>query len=155
MLGAYSYIGAGTHITDSVKVGRYTSIANLCTLGAARHDYSKFTSYAFGSEDNRETLIGHDVWIGCNSVVLSGVTICTGAVIGAGSVVTRDVPFYAIAYGVPARVQRYRFTHRVIDALLACKWWEFPIEIVSQLPRDPMDAVKEIERLRLVAQGVD
>ena len=73
--------------------------------------------------------------------VISGVTIGTGAVIGAGSVVTHDVPPYAIAFGVPARVQRYRFPENIIEALLKSKWWELERDVVEKFPRFPLDMI--------------
>ena len=69
-------------------------------------------------------IIKNDVWIGMNSIILSGVTIGNGAVIAAGSVVTKDIPDYAVAAGNPARVIKYRFTQETIDLLLNTKWWE-------------------------------
>lgn len=70
--------------------------------------------------------IGHDVWIGQDSIVLSGVEIGTGAVIGAGAVVTKDIPPYAVAVGVPAKVIKYRFSKNIILRLLRSEWWDLP-----------------------------
>lgn len=67
--------------------------------------------------------IGHDVWIGQNTMVLSGVTIGTGAVIGGSSVVTKNIPPYAIAVGNPARVLKHRFSPELIEKLLQSEWW--------------------------------
>jgi acetyltransferase-like isoleucine patch superfamily enzyme len=72
-----------------------------------------------------DIVIGSDVWIGTDAMVLSGVTVGHGAVIAARAVVTRDVPPYAIVAGVPARVVRYRFDPETIDRLLAMRWWEW------------------------------
>ncbi len=77
--------------------------------------------------------IGHDVWIGANAIVLSGVSIGTGSVIGAGAVVTKDVPPYAIAVGNPARVVRYRFEQDVIEQLLRSEWWLLSDAIIREL----------------------
>jgi len=77
--------------------------------------------------------IGHDVWIGTNTIVLSGVTIGTGAVIGAGSIVTKDIPPYAIAVGNPARVVRYRFAPDIIERMLRSEWWLLPDETIKTL----------------------
>jgi SAM-dependent methyltransferase len=81
----------------------------------------------FASNELRRNLdveIGSDVWIGGNATILAGVKIGHGVVIGAGAVVTKDVPDYAIAVGIPARVQKYRHSESVIKKLLALKWWE-------------------------------
>lgn len=72
--------------------------------------------------------IGSDVWIGTGALILSGVTIGHGAVVAARAVVSRDVPPYAIAAGVPARVVRYRHTADQIRRLLALAWWDWPDE---------------------------
>jgi acetyltransferase-like isoleucine patch superfamily enzyme len=77
--------------------------------------------------------IGHDVWIGANSIILSGVSIGTGAIIGAGSVVSKDVPPYAIAVGNPARVIKYRFSSGTIEKLLASSWWNLPDKTLREL----------------------
>ncbi|PQO28766.1 hypothetical protein C5Y98_23585 [Blastopirellula marina] len=68
--------------------------------------------------------IGHDVWLGFNVVILPGChRIGTGAIVGAGSIVTKDIPPYAIAVGNPARILRYRFPEEVCAKLLASQWW--------------------------------
>jgi len=77
--------------------------------------------------------IGHDVWIGQNAIVLSGVTIGTGAVIAAGSVVTKDIAPYEIVAGVPARTIRFRFSNDIVQRLLATRWWELPDAIIEGL----------------------
>ena len=73
--------------------------------------------------------IGHDVWIGHNAIIMPHVkNISTGAVIGAGAVINKDVPPYAVVVGNPSRIVRYRFPKEIIDELLASCWWEKPIE---------------------------
>lgn len=72
--------------------------------------------------------IGHDVWSGDNVTITAGVTVSTGAVLGANSVVTRDVPPYGIVAGAPARLIRRRFADAVCDALLDLAWWELDVE---------------------------
>ena len=76
-----------------------------------------------------ELTIGNDVWIGHNAIILSGVSsIGDGAVIGAGAVLYKDVPPYAVVLGNPARVVRYRFSAEKIEELLESKWWEKSID---------------------------
>lgn len=70
--------------------------------------------------------IGHDVWVGARAMILSGVTIGNGAVIGAGTLVTKNVPPYAIFAGNPAQLVRYRFTEDQIEALQRIAWWDWP-----------------------------
>ena len=83
--------------------------------------------------DNKgDIVVGSDVWIGYEAVVLSGVTIGDGAIIGARAVVTRDVPPYAIVGGVPARLIRKRFDDKTIETLLSLKWWNWPSEKIAR-----------------------
>ena len=95
------------------------------------------------------TRIGNDVWMGHNVNVLPGISVGDGAIIGAGSVVTKDVPPYAIVAGVPAKVIRFRFDEAVIERLLKVRWWEFDLQSLSGLPyRDVLRCLDELERLR-------
>ena len=83
--------------------------------------------------DNKgDIIIGNDVWIGYEAVILSGVTIGDGAVIGARTVVTRDVPPYTVVGGVPAKPIRERFSAGTISAMLKIKWWDWPEEKIKQ-----------------------
>lgn len=146
-MGTYSYMNEGGFLRDGSFVGRYCSIGRRVTLGAGMHAmYGLSTHPALargaGPKYNREqlaqlavsprrdlrfTILGNDVWIGDGAVVVPGVTVGTGAVIGANSVVTRDVPPYAVVGGIPARVIRHRHPPEVVDALLATRWWELPL----------------------------
>jgi tetrahydrodipicolinate N-succinyltransferase len=76
-------------------------------------------------DEDQTTFIGHDVWIGANAYVKDGVNIGNGAIVAAGSVVTRDVPPFAIVGGVPAKCIRLRFSEEQIDKLLELKWWDW------------------------------
>ena len=76
-------------------------------------------------------IVGNDVWIGFRSIILSGVTIGDGAVIYAGSVVTKDIPPYAIVAGVPAKIIRYRFDAKTIERLARVAWWDWPDEVIK------------------------
>lgn len=127
--GFHTYIGKGTHITKT-DIGNYCSIGTGVLIGPGEHDFSKITtSMEFYDTNPYESLtqshckIEHDVWIGANAVVLRGVTIGTGAVIGAHAVVTKSVPPYAVAVGIPAKVIKYRFSEEKIAKLLASNWF--------------------------------
>ncbi|MBZ0316244.1 MAG: CatB-related O-acetyltransferase [Anaerolineae bacterium] len=146
-IGEYSY-GSPILLFENedatLKIGKFCSIARGVTffLGG-EHRYDWITTYPFnevfaeaysykGSPSTKgDVWIGNDVWIGLDAVVLSGVIIGHGAVIGARSVVTKNVPPYAIVAGNPARVVRYRFTDSQIEALLAIAWWDWPIDQVK------------------------
>ncbi|HDZ8876661.1 hypothetical protein J4G66_16215 [Aeromonas dhakensis] len=81
---------------------------------------------------NQKIKIGNDVWIGANAIILPGVTIGDGAVVGAGAVVTRDVPDYAIVVGVPAKVIRQRFNKKQISILKRICWWDWDDEQIQE-----------------------
>jgi acetyltransferase-like isoleucine patch superfamily enzyme len=148
-VGSYSNVGVSSYVSDSM-IGRYTLIGSRVSIGGFGHPlnylsigafqwgqsleawgYSKEFSKNFDSgirpkEDITE--IGSDCWIGDNSVILAGRNLGHGCVIGAGSVVTTDIPPYAIAVGNPARVIRYRFSDNLISQLIEFRWWELNIE---------------------------
>jgi len=75
-----------------------------------------------------ETIVGSDVWIGDNAIILPSVTIGNGAIVGAGSVVTKNVPDFAIVGGNPAKVLKYRFNENQIEKLNESKWWNWSDE---------------------------
>lgn len=98
--------------------------------------------------DNREVVIGNDVWIGANAILLPGVNIGDGAVIAAGAVVTKDVEPYAVVGGVPAKVIKYRFEKEDIDLLEQVRWWEWSIEEIEnniELFYQPEEFFKEVK----------
>ena len=135
---------------ERLIIGKYCSIAcgAKFLFNSANHALSSLSTYPFpifydqwpldGRDvaqawDNRGNIVvGNDVWIGYEAVILSGVTIGDGAIIGARAVVTRDVPPYTIVGGVPARPVRRRFGDDVIAALLALKWWDWPPERLAR-----------------------
>ena len=85
------------------------------------------------SWDNKgDIIIGNDVWIGFEAVILAGVTIGDGAIIGARAVVTKDVPPYTIVGGVPAKPIKKRFDKNIITHLLRMKWWDWPDKKIAQ-----------------------
>lgn len=84
------------------------------------------------TRNNPPIVIGNDVWIGANVVILPGVTIGDGAVLAAGAVVTKDVEPYAIVGGVPAKTIRYRFDREIVDKLLKIKWWEWEHDEIEE-----------------------
>ncbi len=134
----HSFCGYDCDI-HSADIGRFVSIANGVVLGGGRHPMewvgmspvfyrgrdsvkAKFSEHE--REPVRRVRIGHDVWIGRSAIVLPGVDIGHGAVVGAGAVVTKSVPPYAIVAGNPARLIRHRFPEAVVQRLLASAWWD-------------------------------
>lgn len=127
-------------IDPYTKIGRFCSVAKGVRIINHNHPLAfKSTSSLFFYPDFglcddwlvpfNPLEIGNDVWIGANAVILPEVCrIGDGAVIGAGAVVNRDVPPYAVMLGNPARVVKYRFPEDVIEKLLAEKWWDRDLE---------------------------
>ena len=126
-------------IINNCSIGRFCAIAERTRIGIGKHPidmvsthtsfYSnnKITeSFADGmyfEEYPKKTVIGHDVWIGFNSVIGGGIKIGDGAVIAYGSHVYKPVPSYAIVRGIPAQIIAYRFPQDIIEKLLEIKWW--------------------------------
>ena len=111
-IGKYCYIGRGSVINGCV-MGNYCSIAPYVIIGGMEHSYWASSTSTYLSDEcisNKITTIGHDVWVGAHSVIRQGVTIGNGAAIGAGSVVTKDVPENTIVCGVPAHVLKKRMS---------------------------------------------
>ena len=79
-----------------------------------------------------DLVVGHDVWIGYRATLMAGITVGHGAVIGALSVVTADVPPYAVVAGNPARVIRHRQPPEAVERLLALAWWDWPVETITR-----------------------
>lgn len=135
---------------DKLQIGKFCSIAcgAKFIFNSANHTLSSLSTYPFplffeewGSDkkdvtnawDNKgDIIIGNDVWLGYESVVLAGVTIGDGAIIGARSVVIKDVPPYTIVGGVPAKIIRRRFAEEIISALLRIKWWDWSEEKIRK-----------------------
>lgn len=164
-VGDFSYTGINT-IINFATIGKFCSIARNVDIGGADHDIDKITSIPrFRIEQclgggrpvapkisNCE--IGNDVWIASGAIVLNKAKIGDGAVIGAGAVVTKDIPPYAIAVGIPAKVVKYRCSEDNIERLLKLRWWDWPLEVLKSninhiLNEDISDVtIEELERLK-------
>ena len=135
---------------DKLKIGKFCSIAcgAKFLFNSANHTMKSLSTYPFplffeewgldvrditSAWDNKgDIVIGNDVWIGYEAVIMAGVTIGDGAIIGTRAVVTKDVSPYTIVGGVPAKEIRKRFSEEMIAHLLNAKWWDWPIERISQ-----------------------
>ena len=104
VIGRYNIISS----KNLIKIGNYCRFGSFVQILDNGHGFEKETLIKDQDAIIRETIIGDDVWVGVGAKILMGVTIGNGAVIGANSVVTKDIPSYAIAVGVPAKVIKYR-----------------------------------------------
>lgn len=148
---------------DRLLIGKFCSIAcgAKFIFTSANHTLKSLSTYPFplffeewgldkrevaSAWDNKgDIVIGNDVWIGYEAVVLSGVHIGDGAIIGARAVVTKDVPPYTIVGGVPATEIRKRFDEAAINKLLQVRWWNLPFETINDLLPSIMNGeVKEL-----------
>lgn len=141
-IGEYSSIGRYTKIVYT-NIGKYCAISWDTTINAISHPHTHLSVSAFPyvphvgefvekrEQSYQNVIIKNDVWIGAHCVIMPGVTLGNGAIIGAGAVVTKDVPDYAIVAGVPAKIMKYRFPVDVIEQLLKYKWWDLDPSIIK------------------------
>lgn len=147
VIGDYSSIsGPNTDLTSMInfiKIGKFCSVARNVSFQEYYHHTSRLSTFKineklFESKNHSdivskgEIVIGNDVWIGTHCVILSGVKIGNGAVIGANSVVNKDVPPYAVVAGSPAKIINYRFDEKVIEKIEELKWWDWPLEKIKE-----------------------
>lgn len=136
---------------DRLVIGKFCSIASGATfiMGPANHRISSVTTYPFNAlgglwtertpphmaqlPRKGDTIIGNDVWIGRESVIMPGIKIGDGAMIAAYSVVTKDVPPYCLAGGNPAKLIKKRFDDELTELLQNWKWWNFPPEKLADV----------------------
>jgi len=172
-IGAFTELGREVE-AQAASIGRYCEIGPGSLLGATGHPTTWLSVSAFqyrtstwgwhpsadatevidpeagGRQSFRsvagdQAVIGNDVWIGANVVVLRGVKIGDGAIIAANAVVTKDVPAYSIAGGIPAKVIRPRVADDLRDELQALAWWRFSPNQLSGIPYDdPAEAVRQL-----------
>jgi virginiamycin A acetyltransferase len=127
-----------------ISIGKYCSIARNCTFVLSHHKMNlittaKSTHMIFNhnqgnnsSYSRGDIIIKNDVWIGVNSTIMDNITIENGAVIAAGSVVTKSVPPYAIVGGNPAKILKYRFSENIIHRLENLQFWDMPVERIRK-----------------------
>lgn len=164
-IGDMSYVGERCRLSN-VTMGKYSCIGPDVVAGLGMHPSRGFVSIhpafyspyfkagrSFTSEAQfKESLpihIGHDVWIGARATILDGVRIGDGAIIGAGAVVTKDVPPYCVVCGVPAKVVRQRFTQQEIEALLQLKWWDLSFDELTSLQPSFRDVATLVSTLNV------
>ncbi len=154
-MGLGSYIANDSHIYGNI--GRFCSIGPYCRIALGVHPYtypflstspcfysglkqngeslydkSILSEFRYADENGNFNLIGNDVWVGARVTLVNGGKIGDGAVILAGSVVTKDVPDYAIVGGVPAKIIKYRYEINDINFLRSHKWWNLNIDFIRK-----------------------
>lgn len=158
----YPFIG------DKLVIGKFCALARGCKfiMNGANHKLSGLSTYPFqifgqGWEQvmptpdaqpyKGDTVVGHDVWIGYDALVMPGVQIGHGAIVSARAVVVQDVPPYTVVGGNPARVLKPRFAPEVVTELLAIAWWDWPVEKITR--HLPVIVAGDVAALRACANA--
>jgi chloramphenicol O-acetyltransferase type B len=161
----HSFCGYDCQINNT-DIGSFCSIADNVIIGPSSHPFNwvggspvfysgrdsvkaKFSE--FDREKPNRTVIGNDVWIGINAIIKSGVKIGHGAIIGMGSVVTKDVEPYAIVGGCPAKIIKKRFDDKIIKGLLESNWWnldEFALKKMAIHIKNPILFLENYKKLQ-------
>lgn len=160
----FSYV-SDFAVVNEAEIGKYCSVGPNVKIGPGKHpthtivsthpsiysnplnllkNYSKTDHYLY----NKRIIIGNDVWIGANAVILDGVKIADGAIVGANAVVTTDVEPYSIMTGSPAKAIRYRFNDEEINFLLNLKWWDKGDEWIECNIDDLLDIKKIMIKMK-------
>ncbi|TDL75247.1 CatB-related O-acetyltransferase [Palleronia sediminis] len=175
-IGAFCNLSGGT--LNNLRAGRYCSVAAGVVIGAHEHptDWLTTSRLAYYPQVHGwdrlmapdrlaeiaaakpafpdacpVTKLGADVWIGQGAYLRAGITVGTGAVIGARATVTRDVPPYAVVTGTPGRVARLRFPDAVAERLMASRWWDYSIYDLFGAPMDDAEAALDAIEARVSA----
>ena len=167
-----SSVGRFTYFAENVRV-RNSHIGPFCSIGPhviigelAKHPTDMISTHPLmyscspvcglvfrtvGAIDEFAAVtVGADIFIGARAMVFPGVNLGVGCIVGAGSIVTKDVPPYAIVVGVPGKIARYRFREDIASELLASKWWEWDIGRLERLQR-AIGGEKIVSRTQLSA----
>ncbi|WP_459129084.1 LbetaH domain-containing protein [Guggenheimella bovis] len=165
VLGDFSYTGERC-ILQNVVIKKFSNIAAHVRIGPTNHPMTgaclhhivyRRSYYGLGEDDkdffdrrhSRVTTIGNDTWIGHGAIIMPEVTIGDGAIVGSGSVVTKDVEPFSIVVGNPAKFLRYRFSEDIREALQSIAWWDWPTEqIFKHVDLLALEAEEFVERMK-------
>lgn len=156
-VGDYTYLMERVQL-DYTTIGKFGSVAAAVRLGPTHHPIDRPTAHHFtyrakrydlgGDDDSvferradQPVRVGHDVWIGHGAIVLPCVTVGNGAVVGAGAVVTDDVPPYTVVAGVPAEPIRRRFPVSIAARIEATEWWDWDYDTLTAR----LDSFRDLE----------
>ncbi|WP_455823865.1 CatB-related O-acetyltransferase [Pseudomonas graminis] len=158
-IGAHTYIRSGSHLANVSSIGRFCSVGSGVVIGQEKytqptnwlssHPFQYTNAPLMYHAKSEMAVIGNDVWIGSEAMILEGVNVGTGAVIATRAVVVKDVPSYAVVVGFPAKVVRFRYEPTMVERLLASRWWEVEIDELRALPLDETSASLDQLELRL------
>jgi len=155
-VGDYSYF-AGYNQVYYATIGKFCSVASFARINTTNHPtYERIAQhhftyrskrFGFGDDDaeffaqrkDKTVIVGNDVWIGHNAIIMPGVTIGNGAVVGAGAVVTKNVEPYSVVAGVPAIKIKMRFMDNLIEKIEKSKWWNWDHETIKSRLTDFRD----------------
>ncbi len=146
-IGEKTYVNSNTNINNA-EIGNFCSIGSNVQIGVGNHPtymisthptfYSNnkaFKTYAdkmYYLNESEPIKIGHDVWIGSNVCILNNISIGNGSILAFGSVITHDVPDFAIVAGVPGRIIKFRFSEEDVKLINASNWWNFDSALLSK-----------------------
>lgn len=148
-IGDYTYFGSGCDVAHT-EMGKFCSVAKNVRINPANHPMDRPSQHHFtyrrkkfqmDEKDDegifqwrreKKVIIGNDVWIGHNAIIMGGVKIGDGAVIGSGSIITKDVEPYTVIGGVPGKFIKRRFDEKISKALLKIKWWDWSYELIKE-----------------------
>jgi len=167
--GCVRYLDKRSKEVDKLIVGKYCSIGSgavFMMAGNQGHESKWVSTFPFYYQANifkharnaynkvGDTIIGNDVWVGTEAMIMAGITIGSGAIIAARAVVVKDVPPYAVVGGNPAKVIKYRFTETEIENLLKLKWWDWPEEKIKEaMPYICTSNIQELMDFKLKSQA--
>ena len=148
-VGDYNYF-AGYNQVYYANIGKFCSVASFARINTTNHPtYDRIAQhhftyrskrFGFGEDDSeffeqrkgKSVMVGNDVWIGHNAIIMPGVNIGNGAVIGAGAVVTKDVEAYSIVAGVPAKKIKMRFSDELVKRIEKSAWWDWNHQTIKE-----------------------